>query len=234
MKLAGPLIKGTFLARPNRFITHIELNGEEVISHLPDPGRLKELLIPGVNVWLRPAPKNSERKTKYSTIMVEKEGILISLNTTLPNLFIREDFGIIPFLKGWSIVRSEYKIGNHRIDYLLKDTYNNDVYTEIKSVSFVEKGVAKFPDAVTVRGKQHAELLTSLQNEGKKSMIIFICQRPDANIFEPMWNRDPAFSNALLTAQKSGVAIKCFTTNVSLKDMTFCNEIPLNLTPPNE
>ncbi len=99
MKIAGPLKKGKFIARPNRFITHIDLNGEKVISHLPDPGRLQELLIPGAIVWLRPALKDSNRKTQYSTLMVEKEGVLISLDTTLPNRFIREDFDFIPFLK---------------------------------------------------------------------------------------------------------------------------------------
>ena len=234
MKIAGPLKKGKFISRPNRFITHIDLNGEKVISHLPDPGRLQELLIPGAIVWLRPALKDSNRKTRYSTLMVEKEGVLISLDTTLPNRFIREDFDFIPFLKGWCLVRSEYKIGNHRIDFILKDTQGNEIYTEVKSVTFVEKGIAQFPDAVTARGKQHAELLTSLKNEGKKTMIICICQRPDANIFQPMWDRDPAFSHALFNAQQAGVDIKCFTTNVSLKEMTFCSEIPLNLTPPNE
>lgn len=65
-------------------------------------------------------------------------------------------------------------------------------------------------------------------------MILFICQRPDADIFQPMWDRDPSFSNALFTAQQAGVEIKCITTNVSLKEMTFCREIPLNLAPPNE
>ena len=123
MKIAGPLKKGKFISRPNRFITHIDLNGEKVISHLPDPGRLQELLIPGAIVWLRPALKDSNRKTRYSTLMVEKEGVLISLDTTLPNRFIREDFDFIPFLKGWCLVRSEYKIGNHRIDFILKDIF---------------------------------------------------------------------------------------------------------------
>lgn len=234
MKIAGPLIKGKFIERPNRFITHIELKGKKVISHLPDPGRLQELLISGATVWLRPALKDSHRKTQYSTIMVEKDGVLISLDTTLPNQFLREDFDTIPFFNRWSLVRSEYKIGNHRIDFLLKNTIENEIYTEVKSVTFVEKGIAQFPDAVTERGKQHSELLTSLQSKGKKTMILFICQRPDADIFQPMWDRDPSFSNALFTAQQAGVEIKCITTNVSLKEMTFCREIPLNLAPPNE
>ena len=36
-----------------------------VRSHLPDPGRLKELLIPGVEVLLRPESNQIKRKTKY-------------------------------------------------------------------------------------------------------------------------------------------------------------------------
>ena len=44
MIIEGPLINATFIERPNRFITIIEINGELHRSHLPDPGRLKELL----------------------------------------------------------------------------------------------------------------------------------------------------------------------------------------------
>ena len=48
MKIEGPLINAIFIERPNRFITIIEIGGKKHKSHLPDPGRLKELLIPGV------------------------------------------------------------------------------------------------------------------------------------------------------------------------------------------
>ena len=51
MKIEGPLINAVFIERPNRFITIIEISGEKHKSHLPDPGRLKELLIPGVSQW---------------------------------------------------------------------------------------------------------------------------------------------------------------------------------------
>jgi sugar fermentation stimulation protein A len=52
MIIKGPLISGTFIERPNRFITLVNINGKIVRSHLPDPGRLKELLIPGVELLL--------------------------------------------------------------------------------------------------------------------------------------------------------------------------------------
>ena len=79
MKIEGPLIPAIFVERPNRFITMIKIDDEIHRSHLPDPGRLKELLFPGAKLLARTAPKNSLRKTKYSTIMVNHEGQLISL-----------------------------------------------------------------------------------------------------------------------------------------------------------
>ena len=78
------------MGRPNRFITLVEVEGKIVRSHLPDPGRLKELLIPGADLLLRPVPEGSQRKTKFSTVMVRHEGELISLVSALPNRFVKE------------------------------------------------------------------------------------------------------------------------------------------------
>ena len=62
MKIKGPLVHAKFIERPNRFITIIEIDGIQHRSHLPDPGRLKELLISGADLVVRKAPGGSERK----------------------------------------------------------------------------------------------------------------------------------------------------------------------------
>lgn len=234
MKIPGSLIKGKFIERPNRFITMVALEGKIIKCHLPDPGRLQELLFPGAVVYVRPAPDNSERKTKFSTVMVENNGVLVSLDSTLPNHFVKQDYTSIPLFNHWTLIRSEFKIENHRIDFIFSDSHHNTVYTEIKSVTFVKNGIAKFPDAVTLRGKKHAELLTKLSGQGIKSRILFVCQRADADEFRPMWNRDPEFARALKTAHEHGVQIHCIKTNISLKEMTYYGEIPVNLNPSDE
>ena len=231
MKIEGPLINAVFVERPNRFITIIEIGGEKYKSHLPDPGRLKELLIPGASLLVRPAPENKERSTPFTTIMVHLKGQWISLVSTLPNQFVKYSFqkNRIPIFQKYKLVRPEVTIRNHRFDFLLSNKSGKNFFLEVKSVTFVEDGIAKFPDAVTTRGMNHAKTLTDLVKEGEFAGILFVCQRPDATLFEPMWDRDPMFSNVLFNAYKMGVKVWCITLNVSQTEISFNKEIPVNL-----
>ena len=231
MKIEGPLINAVFIERPNRFITIIEIGGEKHKSHLPDPGRLKELLIPGASLLVRPAPENKERSTAFTTIMVNLKGQWISLVSTLPNQFVKYSFqkNRIPIFQKYKLVRPEVTTRNHRFDFLLSNKSGKNFFLEVKSVTFVENGIAKFPDAVTTRGMNHAKTLTDLVKEGEFAGILFVCQRPDATLFEPMWDRDPMFSNVLFNAYKMGVKVWCITLNVSQTEISFDKEIPVNL-----
>ena len=231
MKIEGPLINAVFIERPNRFITIIEIGGEKYKSHLPDPGRLKELLIPGASLLVRPAPENKERSTAFTTIMVNLKGQWISLVSTLPNQFVKYSFqkNRIPIFQKYKLVRPEVTVRNHRFDFLLSNKSGKNFFLEVKSVTFVEDGIAKFPDAVTTRGMNHAKTLTDLVKEGEFAGILFVCQRPDATLFEPMWDRDPMFSNVLFNAYKMGVKVWCITLNVSQTEISFNKEIPVNL-----
>lgn len=230
MKIAGPLLPGRFIDRPNRFITRVELDGQIVVSHLPDPGRLKELLYPGVKVFVRPAPVNSKRKTKFSTLMTEHKGELISLDSTLPNHFVKEGLEnqSLPQLRDYKLVRPEVKFGRHRFDFLLQSK-RGPFYLEVKSVTFVAEGIARFPDAVTERGARHVATLGEMVVNGTEAGILFVCQRSDATLFQPMFDRDPKFAHELRLAHERGVNIWCITTKVSLDEMVYWQEIPLSL-----
>jgi sugar fermentation stimulation protein A len=235
MKFKFSLIKAKFIERPNRFITIIEINGFQHKSHLADPGRLKELLIPGVDLLVRKFKKSKNRKTKFSTIMVNHNGQLISLVSTLPNNFVKRKLvrKKIPFLKNYKLVRPEIPLGKHRFDFLLKDEHGEDFILEVKSVTLVKNKIAMFPDAVTLRGKNHVKLLTQLAIENKKAGILFVCQRPDAVSFQPMWNRDPKFCHALQNAYNLGVKIWCITLNITENEITYHNQIPTQLNKHN-
>ena len=233
VKIEGPLIKGRFHSRPNRFLTVVEINGELVNSHLPDPGRLKELLLPGAELYLRPVSEEIPRKTRFTTVMVCHKGQFISLVSTLPNRFVKESLkkNKLPMFKNYKLLKPEVTVGKHRFDFLLESPKGKLFYLEIKSVTYVENGIAQFPDAVTERGARHAMALAELVEQGNEAGILFVCQRKDGKLFKPMWERDPRFSEALVHSYNSGVKVWCIACSVTLKSITLIREIPVNLTP---
>ena len=231
MKINGPLIPAIFLGRPNRFLTIVEINGKRYDSHLPDPGRLVELLKVGVKVYVRAEQPSSSRKTCFTTVLVEHKNQLISLVTTLPNVFVK-DFLFrkkLSIYQKLNLIQSEIKVKNHRIDFLLENKEGISFYLEVKSVSLVENSIAKFPDSITKRGMSHIKLLKTLVLKGHGAGVLFVCQRSDAYSFQPMWERDPEFSSALLDAYNIGVKVNCITLNISKSNITFNAEIPIKL-----
>ena len=74
------IVQGTFLERPNRFIAHVEINGKMEVCHVKNTGRCKELLIPGVRVYLE-ENNNPQRKTRFSLISVMKDERLINMDS---------------------------------------------------------------------------------------------------------------------------------------------------------
>ena len=68
--------KAAFVDRPNRFVTHVTVDGKEETVHVKNTGRCKELLTPNATVILEES-SNPNRKTKYSLIAVYKGDKLI-------------------------------------------------------------------------------------------------------------------------------------------------------------
>ena len=89
MKYAN-MTEGRFLARPNRFIAHIEIEGQVQVCHVKNTGRCRELLLPGAEVWLSRSDQ-PDRKTAYDLIAVTKtNGLLVNIDSQAPNGVARE------------------------------------------------------------------------------------------------------------------------------------------------
>jgi len=231
MKINFTFLEARFIDRPNRFLTRVEYNGTIIESHLPDPGRLKELLKPGVRILLK-KETGENRKTKFSTQAVYANNILISLNTLLPNQFTAHLLinRKIDFLKEWKIYKQEVIYGKHRFDFQLKKG-SNYMYLEVKSVTLVEKKIAKFPDAITERGKRHVEHLGEMAKQGLHTMVLFVVQRHDATLFQPQWGRDPKFGMALFEAWKKGLIVRVIHMKMTLNEIHYLGELPSKLKP---
>jgi len=231
MKINYPFLEASFIDRPNRFLTRVKYKNKIVTSHLPDPGRLKELLKPGVRILIK-EEKGTHRKTAYSTQAVYKNNVLISLNTLIPNQFteylLREKKLI--FLKNWEIDKKEVSYGRHRFDFRLKKG-NKILLLEVKSVSLVENSIAMFPDAVTERGRNHVKYLGNMAGEGISTMVLFVIQRPDSVLFQPQWERDVKFGHALYKAWQNGMTVKVIHMKMTKSNIQYLGEIPFDLNP---
>ena len=49
--------EGRFRERPNRFIAYVEIDGKQETVHVKNTGRCRELLIPGVTVYVQRSDK---------------------------------------------------------------------------------------------------------------------------------------------------------------------------------
>ena len=88
------VMAGRFIARPNRFIAHVEIAGREEIVHVKNTGRCKELLVPGATVYVEHFPEG-KRKTKYDLIAVEKVVECLSVHGDLESDSALEFGGVV-------------------------------------------------------------------------------------------------------------------------------------------
>lgn len=215
------LLTGTFRERPNRFIVKFDRGKESELAHLRDPGRLTELLTPGVKLLLKPARNAANRKTRYDVLAVLHDGRWVLINSGFHSDIAEEliESEIINEFKGYFIEKREYNYGNSRLDFLLANTEEDEkLLLEVKGCTLVEEGLAKFPDAPTLRGKRHVEELIKAKQEGLNSAVLFLIMRDDAMGFSPNWEMDPEFSNMLKIAQEKGVKIIAYSFEIILKE----------------
>ena len=210
-------VKGIFKARPNRFIAEVEVGGELEIAHVPNTGRCKELLVEDAAVWLKPSD-NPKRKTKFSLHFVENKGVLVSLFSQQANSIVYDAIvnGKIKELSGYYYHQREKTVDNSRIDIYLANREDDccgmnflvdSCYVEVKGVTLIVDGEARFPDAPTERGAKHLKELIKLKKDGNRCVVFFLIQHPAGNFFRPNWENDPIFSKTLNEAYDAGVEI---------------------------
>lgn len=228
----GKMQEGIFVRRPNRFLAEIELPGDgPVWAHLPNSGRLKELLLPGAAVWIRPV-SGVKRRTSYDLVLVEHNitagSIYVCVDTRLPGAIFTEGLGLgFPSLmKGLTLERAEVRFLRSRIDFLLTASPGQETLVEVKSVTLVENGEARFPDAPTLRGSRHLEDLMQAPALGYEAAVIFIVQRSDAVSFVPNDAMDSLFGARLRQAVKRGVQVFAYSCQVTTGEITPLREIP--------
>lgn len=219
--------KGIFLLRPNRFLAHVLVNGKEVICHVKNTGRCKELLVPNCEVYVQ-HHDNPNRKTAYSLIAVQKGNRLVNIDSQAPNEAVKEwlpNNQVIPHIQK---IYPEKKYCNSRFDFYL-EREESSAYVEVKGVTLEENGVVLFPDAPTERGIKHVYELCQCKKKGFDAYIIFVIQMQNVRYFTPNIKTHPEFGEALRYAKDCGVNILAFDCEVTPDTMSISSQIPVRL-----
>ena len=218
---------GRFLRRPNRFIAHVELDGQEVVCHVKNTGRCRELLVPGAAVWLCKSD-NPARKTAYDLVAVQKGDLLINMDSAAPNAVFGEFARAGKFLPDTEGVKSEVRYGASRFDFCIT-AGGQTHYVEVKGVTLEEAGVVRFPDAPTERGVRHLRELMDAKAAGYGAHAVFVIQMERAGYFTPNERTHPAFAVALKEAAEAGVQVHAYLCRVTSDGMEMAEPVPVVL-----
>ena len=199
------IVEAKFISRPNRFIAHVEVHGEEIKVHVKNTGRCKELLIPGRTVYLEKA-SNPDRKTPIG---------IVNIDSQAPNAVVKEWL----MKQDYDLVVPEYKYGNSRIDFYMEK--GEDKYLlEVKGCTLIKDGIGYFPDAPTERGVKHLRELTAAIDKGYKAIAAFVIQVEGVSEVRPNIETHPEFGVALNEAKNAGVEVLNLECNVKKDELT--------------
>ena len=220
------MVPGIFQARPNRFIAHVEIDGQLEVVHVKNTGRCRELLPVGAEVWCE-VSDNPNRKTKFDLITVRKGHRLINMDSQAPNKAAGE----------WLLAGGLGEIQNLKAETFHEDSrfdfsFEKDgrkCFLEVKGVTLENDGVCAFPDAPTERGAKHLKGLCKLAREGYGAYVLFVIQMADVKHLHPNDVTDPNFGAALREAAANGVQVLAVDCHITEDTMEIRNPVPVKL-----
>lgn len=227
-----------FIARPNRFIARVEVDGGEETVHVKNTGRCKELLVPDCTVYLE-GSANLQRKTKYDLVAVEKvrsglPPLLINMDSQAPNnvfgAWIASGLGAKLGLPKPSLLRPETTWGNSRFDFYWEESEAGlKGFVEVKGCTLEENGLALFPDAPTERGVKHLRELIACHEAGYEAAVCIVIQMEGMTAFSPNDRTHPEFGAALREAARAGVKVLAVECAVTADSLTMTKPVPVQL-----
>ena len=217
--------QGIFIARPNRFLAIVEVDGRQEVCHVKNTGRCRELFLPGATVFIQKTD-NPLRKTKFDLIAVRKGARLINVDSQAPNKVTAE---YLPkFFPNIRFIRPEAFYKSSRFDFYI-ETEQEKIFMEVKGVTLEQDNVAFFPDAPTERGVKHLKELCDCMQEGYQAYVLFVLQMADICAFSPNDATHPQFGKTLRIADKAGVKILAKSCLVTPNTLEITNSVPVIL-----
>lgn len=227
MKLLG-LEDAVLIQRLNRFAAQVRWRGQTALAHVPNSGRLRELMLPGARLRVWPAPPG--RRTACTLKMVEKDGVWVTVDAQLTNDLLEEAVRTNR-VRGCEDVmglRREVAYGSSRFDLACENAQGRHL-VEAKCSTLRVGDLALFPDAPTPRGCKHLRELMAAAEAGLGAHVVILVQHPGAAAFAPNGDTDPVFAQTLAEAAGRGVGVQALSTRVLPDALELGEELPVLL-----
>jgi len=227
-------LEGRLIERYKRFLADVETpDGRRLTVHCPNPGSMLGTRRPGSRVRCSTSD-DPRRKLRHTLEMIRVGRIWVGLHTLRANQLAERVLaeGAVPALRGYTGLRREVAVHTgSRLDFAL-DRHPDDprpCFVEVKSVTLAEGRRARFPDAVTERGRRHMETLAKLRASGARTALLFVVQRGDCTAVEPADDIDPAYGDALRAAVREGVEVHAVRARVTAQRIRAEALLPVEL-----
>ena len=224
--------RAIFHDRPNRFVAVIRVDGGLARAHVADPGRLTELLLPGAELIVDPAPR--PRKTDFTVRAVRSGDTWVGIDSRVPNRLTglaleSRYFGFLPEYRGF---RPEVTYPGGRVDFML-ETDRGPLFLEVKGCTLVVAGVGAFPDAPTARGRRHLRHLIERARTGLPAALLFVAGRDDLQAVRANHETDPEFADLFDEAASTGVLLAGYSCRASESGIRLARPLPVIAGPPD-
>ena len=227
MNFEKTLISGELVNRYKRFFVDVKVDNFTITAHCPNTGSMMGLMNSGNRVWLSYS-NNPKRKLKYTLQIIEQNRTKVGINTHLTNKIVFKALkdNCIKEFKNLDLIKQEVKFNeNTRFDFLISKG-NTKIFVEVKNVTLSrKKGIAEFPDAVTLRGQKHIKELIKASKKGFKIYLLYVIQREDCEKFKLAKDIDPEYYDLVKKAVKKKLKLLCYDCKFSTKGIKLNNKI---------
>lgn len=179
------LREGTILARPNRFIMDVDLDGETVRCHCPVVSRIGDIDTAGLPCLV----SDSHNPRRKLPLTVEALSLTapgdpgrrwVGLNQNASNRYVEHFLrqGAVPGIVDEPVpVRREVPLGSSRLDFLVDDSVYLEVKTPLRQLECaVPEGVGRLPQppfSSTDRAVRHLHELADSLADHDRAVILY-------------------------------------------------------------
>ncbi|MGE0191905.1 MAG: DNA/RNA nuclease SfsA [Planctomycetota bacterium] len=231
----GRLEEVRLVGRRKRFFADVEWpDGRALTVHCANPGRMTSCGRPGARARISDSG-NAKRTLRWSLEQVAEHDAWVLVNTARTNAVVEAlvATGRLPAVPVDAPRRREAADGaGHRFDLLVEPPGAPRLWIEVKNVTWRVGDEARFPDAVTARGRRHLEGLAARVEAGERALLVFYVGRADVRRVRPAHDVDAAYATALVEAVARGVEVLALAGDITAEGLDARGTLPVDLGAP--